>query len=75
MYIGILGLYKVDGIELGLYSLKLQQLTNYMFIDGTDETDNLNLPFHSEYRHTVYITSAAVYEHTAPGVLPARGDM
>ena len=31
-----------------------------MFIDGTDETDNLNLPFHSEYRHTVYINSGAV---------------
>jgi len=25
-----------------------------MFIDGTDETDNLNLPFHSEYRHRVH---------------------
>ena len=32
-----------------------------MFINGTDETDNLNLLFHSEYRHTVYINSEAVY--------------
>jgi len=46
-----------------------------MFIDGTDETDNLNLPFHSEYRHTVYINSGAVYVHNATGVLTVRGDM
>ena len=46
-----------------------------MFIDGADETDNLNLPFHSEYRHTVYINSEAVYAHNATGVLTVRGDM
>ena len=46
-----------------------------MFIDGTDETDNLNLPFHSEYRNTVYINSGAVYVHNAIGVLTVRGDM